>query len=284
MAIQNEPLAFHLCGEHSRRIRPCAGSGVPLPDTLVVPPGRYLVHGRSYELRREGLYRFLNPAIDNQQRIVHRDKPLALISALAWIASHGSRDHAHPREEWAAIAQREKLIITCGSISAFGAGILQAQGVSARVVSASTLAKLNTYDNGHVLLEAKLNGRWTLVDLDVKTMFRRGRRRLSLLEFAAAARTGDYTFERLAAATSFAVGCFVEEGYDYGLFMETAFCTEACLRRWYRRVMMVPSIRADGGRFACGTPAVVRTMHRLYGDKNVRFLAPAEFRSRFYGN
>ncbi len=279
--LTNAPLAFHLNGIESRPIGPVGGRGRPLPAQLVLPPGRYTVHGKTYRLHSEGLYRFLNPGVGNQQRIIYRKDPLALLSGIAWIASHGSRDHARPRTDWETLALREKVIITCGSVATLTVDILTRQGIPARVVHGKTLEALNTYDNGHVLIEAWLDGRWTLVDPDVKMLFRRGRRRLSLVEFSEASQTGDYTFERLSAATGIAVGCFEENGYDYGLFMETTFCNEACLRRWYKRIMMVPVIRAGGKWCITGTPSRMRKAARLY-ERDFAFYSRAEYLREFY--
>ena len=57
----NTPLAYHLCGVESRAFAAVAGKAAVLPAELVIPPGRYSVHGRTYALKREGLYRFIMP-------------------------------------------------------------------------------------------------------------------------------------------------------------------------------------------------------------------------------
>jgi len=284
MAIRNEPLAFRLCGMESELVKPCGRPGRRLPATLILPPGRYTVHSLNYNLTREGLYRFLNPGVENRQRIIFRKDPVALLSAISWLAAHGSRDDSKSIAEWKSIAQREKVIITCGSVAKMGVQLLHEQGIPARVVQSKTLAKLNTYDNGHVMMEAWIGGQWVLVDLDVKVMFLRKGKRLSLLEFAAAALQGDYKFERISAATGIAVGCFVENNYDYGLFMESAFCNEACLRRWYKRVMMLPLLRAGDEWFISASPADARKAAQIYGaGRKLVCLPRREFVRRFYG-
>lgn len=277
----NEPLAYHLCGVESRAVAAACGKATPLPADLVIPPGRCSVHGRTYSLKREGLYRFIMPGQDNQQRIVFRRDPLALLSAVAWTASHGSRDDKLTVADWQRIALTQKLIVTCGNIARLGHHLLTQAGIPARLVGASTLGKLNNYDNGHSLMEAFLNGRWTLVDLDVKKLFRRKGRRLSLLEFCDAVAEDDYEFEPISAATGIAVGSFVENGYDYGLFMECGFSTEAGLRKWYRRIMQVPSIRSPEGRFCTvNTPAQRRRAAACY--PYLTYLPREEFVKRFY--
>src|ERR1043166_9490629 len=166
--IRNQPLAFHLCGLESYPIKPVKGPGKRLPSKLVLPPGRYTVHGKTYALHREGLYRFLNPTVENQQRISYRNDRISLLSAICWTTSHGWRDEGKSPEQLQTMALREKLVIICGSVARLAVAILTEQGIPARVVQAKTLDKLNTYDNGHVLMEAWLEGSWTLVDPDVK--------------------------------------------------------------------------------------------------------------------
>jgi hypothetical protein len=88
--------------------------------------------------------------------------------------------------------------------------------------------------------------------------------------------------EPLAAATGLAMGHFQGNGYDYGPFMETTFCTETWLRRWHKRIMMVPVISEETVRYFTGTPAQRRKYARLYPDENHVGLTPEEFAQRFY--
>src|SRR5438552_12716517 len=102
--IKNRPLAFHLCGLDSYAIQAVNGPGKRLPSKLVLPPGRYTVHGRTYAVKREGLYRFLNPTVENQQRIIYKQDPIALLSSVCWLTSHGWRDEGKSPGQLQAIA------------------------------------------------------------------------------------------------------------------------------------------------------------------------------------
>ena len=86
----------------------------------MIPPGVYQVHGRSYQLAKEGLYRFMYPPVDNQQRVVYRSDTWAFASAVSWLASHANRDNEKSIPDKIGIALREKLIVTCGRISGLG--------------------------------------------------------------------------------------------------------------------------------------------------------------------
>jgi hypothetical protein len=282
--IRNQPLAFHLCGLESCPIKPVNGPGKGLPSKLVLSPGRYTVHGKTYALSHEGLYRFFNPTLENQQRIIYKKDSFALLSAVCWVTSHGWRDEGKSPKQLQTIALREKVVIICGSVARLAVDILMEQGILARVVQAKTLDKLNTYDNGHVLMEAWLEGKWTLVDPDVKTMFLRKGRRLSLVEFSEASQTGDYRLERLSSATGLAIGSRTKNGYDHSLLMETTLCNEMCLRRWYKHIMRVPFIRGGGKWFMTGTPAVAKRAEQLYGkpERIIECLPRGGFIKRFY--
>ena len=96
------------------------------------------------------------PGKDNQQRIVYRRHIWALLSGLSWISTHGSLDNSTPHDELRRIVLTRKLVVTCGKISEFGCQILERVGVRAPLARATTLQKLNTYDNGHVWMEACL--------------------------------------------------------------------------------------------------------------------------------
>lgn len=283
MKPRNEPLAFHLCGVEVRRVEARRGAGRSLPRTLVIPPGIYRVHGRNYRLRDEGLYRFLFPGKSNYQRIVYRRDVRALLSGLSWISTHGSLDNLKPHSELRRLALTQKLIVTCGKIAEFGRQMLERVGIRARLARTKTLQTLNTYDTGHVLLEVHLDGKWTLVDLDCNRMFRRNGKRLSLLECTEAVAVNDFQLELLSAATATSIGGFTEDGYDYGMFMETTLGTEAWIRHWYRRILMVPIFRADGLVYVLADGSERRRkIEQAYPEMKSRFLSRREFVQKFY--
>lgn len=283
MAMDTEPLAFHLYG---KKVNPAArgkGEACGLPDELVIPPGTYSVHGTKWHLGCEGLYRFLQPGCCNHQRIVYSADPFALLSGLSWIASHGSRDNGKGFCDLKQMARRGKAILTCKNTACLGEAVCECHGVEVRRVSSRTLENPNGYNDGHELLEVNFDGRWTLVDLDMKYLFLGDNGRLSLLEFAAASQNGRYSFEALASATRVAVGHWCENGYDYGLWGETIFSTECQLRSWYRRIMMVPVIPNGGVNYStASTCAQAGRAREMYPDLKLEFLPVKEFGAKFY--
>jgi len=257
-------------------------SAPSLPEGLIIRPGIYRVHDRIYNLEREGLYRFIRPGQDNRQCIVYRGDIEALLSALCWIHSHGSRDDSGKFEELKVLASKEKLIMTCGPYSNFTHRLLEEQGIKSRVVASRALYERNGYDDGHVLIEVYLDGRWVLCDIDQHVFFTNMGRRLSLLDLSLKIPSGDYRLEHLASSMPLAVSSFKEDGYDWGLWMETAIHSEETLRRWYGRIMMLPVISDAEGSFCAGNEKDRAGIERLW--PGLKFLTVDEFRKRFYSD
>jgi hypothetical protein len=279
----NRPCAFHLFNRSVTRVAPSAGKAANLPRRLVIPPGRYRVHGKVYDLKVEGLYRLIDPMRDNQQRIVYRKNPLALISALCWLQTHGNRDDKKEYNELAKQALTSKLIRTCGPACAFAKEVLRRQGIRARTVGVKTLKELNGYDDGHVLLEVLLGRKWILIDMDLNAVFVRKGKRLSLLELLPWIQRGGYQIERISGSIGLAIGAFHDGGYDYCLWAESVFHSEEGLRNWYRRIMMFPTISDETcWFFTTRSSSDCRRAKHLYPQICVNYLPWADFQERFY--
>jgi hypothetical protein len=237
------PSALHLRMAKVRSLKPVQVQGAPpLPSSLVIPPGRYQVHGQTYSLEKEGLCRFLLPTRENQQRIVFKNDVPALISALCWMVSHGYRDNDKGYAELVRSAKRGKLILTCHAVCVFAKELLTRHGIEARIVNGMTLCESNGYNDGHVLLEVLSGKAWTLWDIDMHSAFRKGNRRLSLIDVLPLIGRGDYQLEPLALSIPLAVGWFERGGYAYDLWMETLLCSEKAQRSFYQRVLMAAGI------------------------------------------
>ncbi|MDD5678740.1 MAG: hypothetical protein PHW60_12255 [Kiritimatiellae bacterium] len=280
---RDQPIAWLLAGMKVCELDSTTRRGRNLPGRLVIPPGVYRVHGRNYHLRREGLYRFIYPLKDNQQRIVwDGHNPRALMSALAWIVTHGNRDERLEFRELCRKALRHKLILTCGPVSSFAHQLCGELGVRSRLAEASTLGTLNNYNCGHCLMEIHMGGRWVLVDLDQNCMFRRRGKYLSLLELTERAASDDYELVPIAAAVRVDVNGWqmgAPQGFHWDLYADTNLYDEHSRRRWYRRIMMLP--RIDGVSTAMGQ---ARHARAIAIHPKINLLSRAEFIRRFYGD
>ena len=276
------PFAYHLRGTEVAAVAPQAAEtqAQELPQTLVIPPGVYRWQGRNYELTKEGLYRFLYPPKDTQQRIVFQKDTLAAVSALCWLHSHGYREDRKGYDDLKKRALTGKLIMTCGPFSNFSRKLLTEIGVRARAVNSMALTR-NGFDDGHVLVEVALEGRWVLIDVDQHATFWHGGRRLSLLEMMSRVRDDDYRIGPLALSVPLAIGDFVDatDGYDYGMWMETNIHSEQTLRSWYRRIMAAALISRN---WTTETEADREEVERSRPGFGVNYLPRKEFELKFY--
>lgn len=276
-------MAFRLAATKITALAPFAsGKAQPLPDALIIPPGVYTVHDRVYNVAKEGLYRFLHPGVSNHQRIVFKNNIWLLAASISWLTTHGKRDDDKNAFQLEEVAKREKLVLTCGYISAWGKQLFAAHGIPARVVHGRALTNLNNYNTGHTLLEVVIDGKWTLVDLDIKCCFKQSGRRMSLLEAGMAIAEGSYKREPLARAAALASSDFRgPSGYDYGLYCEINLLGDAALNRWFQRIMHLQIIpHEDGLHYATCHASLRRQAMKIW--PNLVHLTPAAFEKKFY--
>jgi len=290
----SENLAYHLCKTKVTKTKPVPGdgSGALLPRKLVISPGTYRVHGSTYRMEREGLYRFFLTGKGNEQRIVYKDDTLALASGLCWMHSHGTRDEGRSFQETIKTGMREKLILTYGPYTAFVSELYTQLGIRHRIVSMKTLERPNSWNDGHVTMEVFIRNKWVIVDHDPHTMYRYRGKYLSLLEMIPHVKADDYEMVPLAASYDLAVSDFKcpRSGYDYGLLMETMAGGRPRaegLREGLRRVMMLPVIGDSGDLYTTTTTdADDRKFEKRKKQpywQNLTWLPVEEFREKFYG-
>jgi hypothetical protein len=260
-------------------------AGTPgLPPSLVIAPGQYAFHGKTYDLRKQGLYRFICPFKENQQRIVYRahsGNVEALLSGLAWCVSHGNSDNSKSQEELTRKATTGKLFITCSNISQWALPILQSYKIRARTADTLTLDEWNSYDNGHNMIEVYREDlkKWVLYDLDANVCFLHNKTPLSLVEVIEYAASGDYEFKLLALDTRLDVSNFKSprNGYDWGFSAELTRTDEGS-RGWYKRVLQVPVI---GNCFFLTSPNDANRA-RVESYAGAKFTTKEEFLRKFY--
>ncbi|MEX0656250.1 MAG: transglutaminase domain-containing protein [Nitrosopumilaceae archaeon] len=214
----------------------------PLPNNLVIKPGTYTIFGNVYDLKNEGLYRFIYPEIENQQRIVYNSNVDALLSSVAWIYSHGNSDDNKSTNEINKKALNSKIFGTCATLSHWIQNILENQGVKSRVVQTLTLDEWNTYDNGHTMIEVYREdfNKWILYDLDNNAYFSSEGMPLSLIEFLDYVKEDNYEINYIASDIKLDVSNFLaENGYEYAFFSESILSNERNLRDWYSHIIQV---------------------------------------------
>ena len=282
---KNKPIVYHAFLEKIQMVDVVSNEdGNELPDELVIPKDKYIFSGNTYNLDKEGVYRFVNPGKYNIQRIVFEKDLNALLSSIAWIYSHGNNDDEKEYSEILQKAKSEKIFATCGTISNWSVQFLKEFGVKARIVAVLTLDDWNSYDNGHILVEVYREElkKWILYDVDNDAFFSSNGIPLSLLEFVKKVREDDYDIEFIARKNDIDISNFVdrENSYDYGFLIEARFLNEQTRRKWYKRVFQVPMI-VDEGK-SCFFDNTNKDKILSYSSF-YEFLDKKEFLDRFYG-
>ena len=217
-----------------------------IPERLIIPKGKYIFDGKTYDLDREGIYRFVFPGVENKQRIVFEKNIDALLSSIAWIFSHGNLDDEKTDEQILKKSLYSKISATCGTISEWTINLLNENGIKARLVSSLTLESWNSYDNGHILIEVFKPDlkKWVVYDIDNDAYFTSNEIPLSLIEFVDKIPKDDFTIEYIARRNDIDVKNFIdkENNYDYGFLIESRFLDEETRRKWYKHIFQVPMI------------------------------------------
>jgi hypothetical protein len=257
---------------------------VVAPETLVVAPGEYSVPGRKYSLREEGLYRFLQPIVENRQCIVYRDGVTALMSAVCWLQSQGYRDNEKSFEGIKELARHGKVVLTCGDYSNFASELFCELDIPIRRAQVWTLRDHNGYNDGHALTEVRIGQRWIAYDPDGSALCSWRGQKLNLLEAVRQIRANDYAREPLAGAVGVAVGLFSRGGYDYDIWYETLLADAEFGAAAFRGIMIIPVIpEGDVKFFTAFSEDDRRRVEELYQRRNPHYLSPEEFTARFYG-
>lgn len=279
-SVTGEAIGFYNINEIVTEVNPVEESGKELPEDLVIKPGIYQIYGKSYSFEKQGLYRIILPEKDNQQRIVFNGDIKSLMSALAWIYSHGSFDNEKSYNDLKHQALTGKLVTTCGEVSKFAQNILKEKGVESRIVSGLTSKERNGYDDSHTMIEVKEGDVWKLYDLDNNATFTKDGRALNYMDFQTLVASGSYEIQKLSLDTKIAILGFEAEknDYDYSLYAEERFYSDEALRNWYKRVLQVPFIKeGDKYYYFDGDEKDVQTV-----IKNSKKLNKDDFIRKFY--
>jgi len=285
----NTPIVFHTLLTNVKIIIPNESNldSIKLPEKLIIPSGKYVFNGNTYNLSEEGLYRFVIPLEKNEQRIVFDGKNIySLMSAIAWIYSHGNSDNLKSFEEINSKALNSKIFGTCGAISIWIQGILESHNIKSRIVQTLTLDDWNTYDNGHTMIEVYQTDleKWVLYDLDSNFYFSQNGIPLSLIEFIDAVKNNNYEIHILASDTKLDVSQFLaQNGYEYAFYAESIYANEETQKNWYKRIIQIPMIGENEFSYFTTNNDDDRKRMEIYASHH-RFLTSDEFYSKFYSD
>lgn len=258
----------------------------PLPDSLVISPGKYLYNGLLYDMNEEGLYRFINIGHENQQRIVFKTNYLAIISGICWIVSYGYNDDRKKIDILNKKALQSKLSLSCDDLSKWAVYILSSCAIPSRVVRTLTLDDKNSYNNAHTMIEVYHAGldHWLLFDMSLHSRFQYNGDYLNLVQFTELVKDRkEYNIEYMCGGATLDISHFKSYGkYDFALWSELVFLNKTLTREWYNRVAQVPTIKKEGKFMHYDKENCERIQKNF--STNYYYIEETEFKYVFYKN
>ena len=256
-----------------------------LPSELMIPSGWYSICGWTYDCSLPGVYRFTMPQKWNEQRVVAASDGFRTALFLTLLFVRGNRDNGRSVDDRKRRAMRGLLVNTCGPAAVLVSDLLRESGFDCRVVSTHTTMELNSYNNGHTMLEVRDagTGRYRLIDVDRKCYFvHESLGILDLFDFCRCINHREPFDIRSTNASSLVdwPGFIdVRSGFNYQFIEYLFHGSDQRSLALYRRIAAVPMIRKDG-----------RDHVVLWGDsEEIRaeqekwvVLSSSEFRRMFY--
>lgn len=237
--------------------------------------------GGSYNMSVEGYYYLVdfNRGI-SRNFIVYNDDVKALLSALSYLHVHGNLDDKLSKTDMLKKMTTKKISLTCGNISMLVLNILKEYNVESRLVSFLTMDKWNSYDNGHTLIEVKIDGKWVLLDIDNNRYFKLYNKNMNLLDFFNDLDWNDIAFSQLSEDENLDSQNFTSNSISYHGFADYIYSD---IRKWYKRVMQIPMIFENDIRYV-GLKDENNRDRVLEYYPNAKILTQQEFRKKFYGD
>lgn len=270
------------------------GSGGESPDVETLPlivrqMPQVRFRGKVYPTDREGLYRFLwVPECQRNLIVVHDEKSVRpILEGLANLHIHGNRDQdATFKQEFQKRFQSQPWVsANCGGIARSARLLLQEFGLKARQVGTLTMDRLNTFSNGHWMLEVRdpISGQWILADLDMGLLFRDRKHWLSLHEFQGkVSRNERPDFYVLSRKTCdpFFMADRRPDGFNHAYLVRWQCRNPAVQWEWYRRNAQVAGLYDETANQVVYF-GDVPTIRALHGEQTC-VISEAEWIRRFY--
>lgn len=274
------PLVGYRCydGEVEFLEQVAKSADVSLSSNLLQEPGFLEIAGRVFDLRRDGLYRFYRLPSLSEQRVVCSGGTDSMLRMIGYLFAYGDDDDKFAESSLFKELTRRRVTGSCGTLSLVAQQVLSRFGIISRVVVLMTLEPWGGQDDGHTLLEVADGDRnWFLYDPSFGICFRKGGRRLSLIEFSKL-RNENLEIERLPANSGYSR--FASRNYDYDFWIGGRFLSSTRLMDWYRRIGGLPLV-GDMGCLFCARSYVVKGDQQRISSRYV-IISDSEFQGRFY--
>lgn len=239
--------------------------------------------GVEYDMNIEGYY-YLVDFHKNISRnfIIFNNNVKSLLSSLSWLHVHGYLDDKYALNTNKMInkLKTKKLSLTCMGISYFAYNILQNYNINSRIVQFSTAEDWNTYNNGHTLLEVKINKQWILFDIDMNRVFKLNNRYMNILDFFDNINFDDIQFEILSTELNIDSQNLSSGSISYHGFADYTY---KHIAKYYKRIMQIPIIIEDKKMYV-GLKNIGDRDRFVQYISSDQILTEQEFRKKFYGD
>lgn len=260
---------------------------LPLPKTFFISSGQYSFYNHVYNCSTPGVYRFSKPQKNNAQRIL-LDPSDAVLNALhlSLIALRGNSDNNKTIHELSCVASTRFLSVTCSPLVRFVASLMQDNGFDCRPVWSHTLDSLNTYNNGHTLLEVWQNSlqQYLVVDLDKKCMFTSRGKPLSLYELSRAYNLGlpiEYKLATPLAMVDWSSFIESKTDFNYQFIEHEIYLSQQGYQQCLARICQLPLITEGNNTYTCCWTDDDRKK-AIAINSHWKYLSPDAFLTRFY--
>lgn len=272
----------HFFGEGINQV-PMQSPAVPLPSSFVLDPGVYLYNGVQYDCSDQGFYRFWHPMDDTQNRIVWAGDVEALMSGLSWLSVNGRADETLSLAAKTNTARTSKLRMLCGKTCEWVKYICDSANIAipTRIVRTLTAGAPNNYYDGHVMIEAQIDGQWHVYDIANNQSYEasdglRAAKDIFPLD-------ASVTRHRLAR-DGYAIEPFTSGTFDVTAWQENTMLDEDSFNSEVERVLQIPGIDDPDGNTYFYLPAGMEgSASYVTGlSSTFRLLPEAEWMTRFY--
>lgn len=171
---------------------------------------------------------------------------MTFMESLSALCSYGTADEPLTQAQLTSLARTRPLEMRCGPTAAFVRGCATGVGIETRQVHMLNVSASNGFDDGHVALEAKLQGEWKLFDVPNDTAWVAYDGELLSLAEVVAERPANLEMRSLAQPR---VGRSISPGSApwVAAVYEMTLGTPQAIRDWCERIYEVPGMAVAGG-------------------------------------
>ena len=203
---------------------------------IIQNSGIYNVDGLTFDLSKDGLYRFYKLPQISEQRIICKNNFESASQILGYLFCYGNKDDRLSSEKMLKEVTNRTLSLGCKSQSEISQKILQELNVNSRIVACTSLEEWNGQDDGHTLLEIMNKNHKNFV---YDPSFRRVFPNSSIVELCL---KGVAQSKQKLLPGNLGNSGFKVENYDYSFWVEQRLLSSELLEEWYDHVLQVPLI------------------------------------------